>query len=572
MGSASRRGTPRILVVDDEPAVRGVIERILTSAGHDVETAATHGAAEERLARGDIDVALCDLCLDGSSGLDVIRSITARHRDTRAVAVTGVADSPAVAQAFEAGAVGYVTKPFKRSDILIAIEQALRSRALDNTRAEERRQMERELRERADCDPLTGLFNRRRFAEELDRHLRLCSRSGGEGALLLCDLDHFKIVNDTLGHAAGDDVLRRVTRILRDRLRASDVIARLGGDEFAILLTETPEAEAMAVASEIQRLLADPTVRPRTGASIGVACFTRSEALVADDLMVAADSALYSAKEAGRDRVAKFEGPKAKSLTWIERIQNAVDRDALVVYSQPIVDLRSGCLGREELLVRMRDSDGGLIPPGLFLPTAERFGLVEHIDAWVLERALALVGGGRAVTVNLSAKTMQAGGFIDSIETAVRRGVDVSLLTLEITETAAVSNIELVRDLAERLSRLGCELALDDFGTGFGAFTYLKHLPIDLIKIDAEFVRDLAHSRTDQRMIRAMVEIARAAGQRTVAEGVEDVMSLDLLRRYGVDFAQGFYLGRPAEVDDQPPALASGATQLYASIHRRAIA
>jgi diguanylate cyclase (GGDEF)-like protein len=552
-----------VLVIEDEPSVRDILVRILAAEGHRVEACATFGAAAARLARGDVDVALCDLRLGERQGVELIRLVATRHHSTRAVAVTGVADAHAIAEAFEAGAAGYVTKPFKKSDIVIAVHQALRSRTIDAARDEERHRLEETLRERADRDPLTGLFNRRRFAEELERHLRLRSQPGGDGALLICDLDHFKVVNDTLGHAAGDDVLRRVARMLREHLRASDVVARLGGDEFAILLTDTPAGEAMAIASDLQRLVAEPTVRPRTGASIGVACFTCDEALLADDLMVAADAALYSAKEAGRDRVARFEGPKAASLTWIERIQNALDHDALVVYSQPIVDLRSGCLAREELLVRMRDSDGGIVPPGIFLPTAERFGLVEHIDAWMLDRGLELVGEGRAVSVNLSAKTMQAGGFIDAIEAGVRRGLDASLLTLEITETATVSNIELVRDIAERLSELGCGLALDDFGTGFGAFTYLKHLPIDLIKIDAEFVRDLADNPTDQRMVRAMVAIARAAGQRTVAEGVEDITSLDLLRRYGVDFAQGFYLGRPAEVNSRPPVLAAGATDLY---------
>jgi EAL domain-containing protein (putative c-di-GMP-specific phosphodiesterase class I) len=258
------------------------------------------------------------------------------------------------------------------------------------------------------------------------------------------------------------------------------------------------------------------------------------------------------------------------SRTWIDRIRRALDEDGLVLHSQPIVDLLTGEVVREELLVRMRDDDGGIIPPGAFLPTAERFDLIQDIDAWMLGRGLELAGGGRPVNVNISALTLQDGRIIDAIETAARAGIDPSLVTIEITETSVVSNMDLVRALAQRFAALGCGLALDDFGTGFGTFTYLKHLPISCIKIDRDFVKDLATDRADQRMIKAIVEIARASGQSTVAEGVEDVVSLDLLRRYGVDCAQGYYLARPSQVGPERPALTDGAAKLYGSLTRTA--
>jgi diguanylate cyclase (GGDEF)-like protein len=551
-----------VLVVDDDPAVRAALIKTVVAAGHRGEAVATSAAAHARLAAGDVDVALCELRLRGEDGLDVVRAIAAGGPGTVAVAVTGLDDPEVASRAFDAGAVGYVVKPFTPTDIAIALQQALRRRDTAAREAERRLKTETELRHRADFDALTGLHNRRRFGEELDLHLR----SGGRGAVLMCDLDHFKLVNDSLGHAAGDDVLRRTARILRSRLRSNDIVARFGGDEFAVVLTDLPEDRGLRVARELQRLLSDPADRPATGASIGLVCFDEREPITGDDLMLAADAALYEAKEAGRNRVVRFSGPKASSLTWVERIRAALHEDRLVLHAQPIVDLRTGDVACEELLVRMLGEDGTVIPPGDFLPTAERFGFIEQIDAWTMGRGLDLTASGRAVSVNVSARTIQAGDVVDMIEARVAGGLDASRLTLEITETSAVSNMEIVRALAERLAAMGCRLALDDFGTGFGGFTYLKHLPIDFIKIDREFVRDLARNRADQRMIRAMVEIARADGQLTIAEGVEDVVALDMLRRSGVDCAQGYYLGRPALLAERPRALAHGAAQLYGSL------
>jgi diguanylate cyclase (GGDEF)-like protein len=560
--------TERVLVIDDEPSIRRVLSRIVREAGYACDAVGTSAAARKRLADNDVDVALCDLRLEGDCGVDLLRSIEAAHPHTACVAVSGIDDPGMVAQVLASGAAGYVAKPFKTSDIRIALQSALRRRDDEETRAAAQRTMEAELRYRADFDPLTGLFNRRRFAEELDRHLRTCARSGALGALLVLGLDHFKVVNDSLGHAAGDDVLRRTGRILRERLRSTDLLARLGGDEFAIVLGDVDANAAMSLARDLQALLGVAGLRPATGASIGVACFTGGHlaSSVADDLMVDAHAALFEAKEAGRGGVALFSGRKASSLTWIERIRSALATDRLVLHSQPIVDLRTGAVVQEELLVRMLGDDGELIPPGAFLPTAERFGLIEQIDAWTLGRALELSAAGRSVAVNLSAKTMQEGHVIDLIEEHAELNGDLSGLTIEITETSAISNMEIVRVLAERLSALGCGLALDDFGTGFGTFTYLKHLPFDSIKIDREFVGELAHNRPDQQMIKAMVEIARGSDQRTVAEGIEDATSLDLLRRFGVDYGQGYYLGRPSPLGELAPVLSPDAARHYGSL------
>jgi EAL domain-containing protein (putative c-di-GMP-specific phosphodiesterase class I) len=259
---------------------------------------------------------------------------------------------------------------------------------------------------------------------------------------------------------------------------------------------------------------------------------------------------MYEAKEGGRDRVATFTGQQGQRLTWVGRIRRAIEAERLVLHSQPIVNLATGENVGEELLVRMVDEDGALVMPSAFLPTAERFGLIRDIDRWVVSRALELIAGGRRVSVNLSARSVSDPELTTRVEHGLRRaGADPSLLVFEITETAAAADMEDVRAFAERVKRLGCGLALDDFGTGFGSFIYLKHLPVTELKIDMEFVRHVSHSRADRRLVESIVMIAQALGVRTVAEGVEDEATLTLLRKYAVDFAQGWHLGAPTPVE-----------------------
>ena len=409
----------------------------------------------------------------------------------------------------------------------------------------ERRRLERRLRDQAERDDLTGLCNRRRFEAVLQERL---GEQGDRAALLLIDLDHFKFVNDSFGHAAGDDLLRAVAGVLREETGDDDVLCRLGGDEFGILLPQADEQEATAVA---QRLIAGIERAQPTGlsisASVGATCFAHGQNTTAGDLMIAADIALYEAKDAGRARVVVFTGRQGGSLTWVERIRAALREDRFVLYSQPIFDLATGTQVQEELLVRMVDEDGGIVPPSSFLPTAESFGLIGDIDGWVLERGVHLAAQGRHVHINLSGHSVGKPERLDGLADALARtGADPAHVTIELTETLAVANMADAQAFAERLRAMGCGLALDDFGTGFGSFTYLKHLPADFLKLDQEFVRDLAGSDADRKVVDSIVHIARRFGQRTIAEGVEDEATLTILREAGVDFAQGYHLGRPA--------------------------
>jgi diguanylate cyclase (GGDEF)-like protein/PAS domain S-box-containing protein len=426
---------------------------------------------------------------------------------------------------------------------------------------------EEQLQYQANHDPLTSLVNRRGFAAELDRQVGLVRRYGPSGALLMLDLDGFKYVNDTLGHNAGDELIVAVSRVLRSRLRETDVLARLGGDEFAVILPHVSTDEATLVADNLVEAVRDatlierPLLRPVT-ASVGVAAFCGAD-ITADEMMMRADLAMYDAKDRGKNQSACYDTPDSTEprsqarLTWVDQINHALLHDGFVLEAQPIIDLRSGRITEYELLIRMVDGEGELIPPGTFLYIAERFDLITDIDRWVAREAISLLARRPDIpvdvglTVNLSGKSIASTVLADEIEAELKRtGVCPRRLTFELTETAAVSDVPAARRFAERLSRLGCSFALDDFGAGFGSFYYLKHLPVDLIKIDGEFVRNCVSNKSDQVTIESVVHLARGLGKKTVAEFVTDDETRDLLITLGVDGGQGFHIGRPFTVND----------------------
>ena len=431
----------------------------------------------------------------------------------------------------------------------------------------ERKRFESQLKYLADHDVLTGLFNRRRFEEELARQVAYTQRYGG-GAALLLDLDNFKYINDALGHQGGDELIRSVAGVLRGCLRGTDVLARLGGDEFAVLLPQVGRELAEEMASRLVLAVRGHTVvaaeRPvRVTTSVGVTVLGQVE-LTAEEVLVEADIAMYEAKEAGRDRHAIYTteiGSRMRrkaGMPWTERIRDALADDGFLLYCQPILDLASGDVSQYELLLRMRgEEDGDVILPGAFLPPAERFGLIRDIDRWVVHEAMQLLArldrqGSNVellLEINLSGKSVGDPELPKLIaRDLAETGVDPSKLIFEITETAAIANMEDAAKFARGLNQFGCRFALDDFGAGFGSFYYLKYLPLDYLKIDGDFIEKLATSPVDQRMVKAMVEVARGLEMKTIAEWVGDDASKRLLRDFGVDYAQGFHIGKPVPV------------------------
>jgi diguanylate cyclase (GGDEF)-like protein/PAS domain S-box-containing protein len=417
----------------------------------------------------------------------------------------------------------------------------------------ERKRMEVQLQQQADHDPLTGLYNRRRFGEELDKALYHSARYSRPSALLMLDIDHFKLINDTRGHRAGDEALTMLARTILSRLRASDLVGRLGGDEFAIMLHEVGPDEALTIAEDIRVAIAAGQSDPPVRVTGGLLLYDGSNDLIADDALIAADIALYEAKENGKDRVQIYRGSASAAVTWVERIRSALTDGRFALFAQPMVDLHGGEAPYDELLIRMISEAGELISPGEFLPVAERFGLINEIDRWVTREGLHIAQLGNRVSINLSAHSIGDPRILDALREAVIAGLAPKHVIFEITESAAMRNMDEARTFAQALIELGCELALDDFGTGFGSFIYLKHLPAQYLKIDMEFVREMVFNDTDRQVVDSITKVAHSLGKQTIAEGVEDEATLDALREYGVDRAQGFFVGRPVRISPLMP-------------------
>jgi diguanylate cyclase (GGDEF)-like protein/PAS domain S-box-containing protein len=428
----------------------------------------------------------------------------------------------------------------------------------------ERKALMEHLRRLAEHDGLTGLYNRTYFQGELERLVDRVRRSEVSNcALLYIDLDHFKYVNDTLGHAAGDKLLIEVANILNRRARKSDLVARLGGDEFTVLVYDTAPNLVEKVADSFRRQLADYDFlfegqTATVGSSIGVAVIDPSVTSPAE-IMSRADLACHLAKRGGRNQVHVFSADDAKNVTtmsldmgWSRRIREAIEKNRFALACQPIVSTRNRQVSTYEVLIRMLDTNGELIMPGGFLPTAERFGLSLDIDRWVIANAIETLAEQRrqlpelSYTINLSAQTLNSPAICDLVqEKLAATGLDPAALIFEITETAAIADMNAAAALLARLRALGCRTALDDFGSGMSSFAYLKELPVDIVKIDGRFVKHIATNNVDEAMVRAMNDIAHALGKETVAEFVESEEAFQKLAALGVDFGQGYHLGRP---------------------------
>ncbi len=441
---------------------------------------------------------------------------------------------------------------------IVAINSALRTtiRALNDR--------DKRLRRLADYDPLTGLLNRRSFTHQLDEEIaRIGGRRQNTSALLFVDLDQFKYVNDTLGHAAGDRVLIQAAGCLHNSVRAQDIVARFGGDEFAILLRSVDTEEAKQIASQVVQVMRD-ALFVEDGQPLNVLCsvgFTMvgAESFTSDELLSQADIACQESKARGRNCYHCYEvsGSEQRRRTadvgWSQKIKHALQNDRFLLHYQPIVRLNDGRASIYEVLLRMPGDRQKIIPPAAFMPAANRFGLMVEIDHLVIGKALLALAEFRRnghdvkFTLNLSGYVFEDPGLVQHIERHLHENdLDPGLVIFEITEQVAVRQLAQARSLIQDIMQLGCRFALDDFGAGFSSFNYLKHLPSDFIKIDGGFIKNIANEPVDQAMVRSIIQIAHAVGKKTIAEYVQDDATLHLLRKLGVDYAQGYYIGKPA--------------------------
>ena len=429
----------------------------------------------------------------------------------------------------------------------------------------------------ANHDALTGLFNRRRFVEELRTLLSRNTSSKNLGALFFVDLDQFKYVNDTCGHPAGDRLIVTVAGRLKMTVGSKGVVARFGGDEFAILIPNVNKREARRVADAIlddmRRLshVEDDTVI-HVHCSVGVTMIRGGET-THDDLIAQADIACREAKTRGRNRAEFYRISKketqqmAADVGWMRKLRNAIDQDLFTLRFQPVVDISTGETSHHEVLLRLTLDNGEVAGPDLFLPAAVRFGLMAEIDAWVIQHALAAhaehsdLDPRLRLAVNLSANAFENEDLSGYVSTQLKKyGVRPDQIIFEITENLAVRHLSHVERQVTSLREMGCEIALDDFGKGYSSLGYLQQLSFDYIKIDGSFIRNLVKNQVDQKMVKLIAEIGREAGMRTIAEYVQSGPAFSLLAELGVDYAQGYYVGKPVALPRSrtlPVALAS---------------
>jgi diguanylate cyclase (GGDEF)-like protein len=427
----------------------------------------------------------------------------------------------------------------------------------------------------ANHDVVTGLYSRHRLVSELDAEIEACAANGTRSAVCFVDLDQFKYINDTCGHPAGDQLLRLAAQQLRDSVRSDDFVARFGGDEFVILLRNVSRPQARAIADKV--LLQMRSISHveqghvfHLQCSIGVTAIT-SARFGTHEVLAQADMACQMAKTNGRNRVefynvsGKLNERMAQDIHWTRTIRHALENNEFVLHYQPLMHIKTQAISHYEALLRLK-TNRGLIGPQAFLPAVARFGLMGEIDRWVVEHAIqALAEFGRSgpslrLSVNLTRFSFEDETFASYVRSLLQQyGVSGDQVCFEITEQMAVRFAAKTDRQIATLRDLGCLIAVDDFGTGYSSFSYLKRLPADYLKIDGSFIRELTRSKVDQTMVRMIGEVANAAGLETVAEYVETAAAMALLEKYGIDYAQGFYIGRaapsPRESSEHEPTL-----------------
>lgn len=552
LGHSEFDRTPVILVADDDPSIRLLLRHVMEQCGYYVVEVSNGLEAVALAARHIPDLVLMDAVMpdmDGFRATEEIRKIP-ECKATSVLMATSLDDDASVSRAFDAGACDYITKPFNWSVLKHRVTRMLL--AAD---------AERKIRHIAYHDSLTGLPNRMLFIDRVDQAISRALREDTQFALLFIDIDHFKVINDSMGHAAGDQLLNIVASRLQDVLRKSDTIARLGGDEFTIIIEGLQEAEwVVTVANNILKQLEVPAEinnqQVHVGGSIGIALFPQDgESFGA--LLKNADTAMYKAKDQGRHTfqfyAAEMSQKAMQRLELENQIRTALKEEQFVVYYQPKVSLENFQYVGVEALVRWQHPQRGIIAPVEFIPLAEETGLITRLDKWVIRTACEQFKKWRkagapleSLSVNVSARHFKEGGLSVFCAALLQNTqLPPGSLEIELTESALVDNYEGAKSVLNEIHAMGISIALDDFGTGYASMSYLKEFPFDTVKLDRSFVKDIPVDNESTAIVRAMIQLSGALKLSTVGEGVENERQRDCLKENGCVYGQGYLWSKP---------------------------
>jgi diguanylate cyclase (GGDEF)-like protein len=576
----------RILIVDDTPDNIDLVKAMLEKSGFTNTVSAPSGPEALECMRdsikdgvSDIDIVLLDVMMPKMDGYEVCRVLRSHSEwaDIPTIMITAnAAWKDDIARAsFDAGATDIMFKPIRRSELIPRVISALSLKRERDLRKRREQELETELAERKVMearlqylvahDDLTGLSNRRRLEQALDHAIHEAQENHHSSALFYIDLDQFKVVNDLEGHVVGDRLLVSIANRLRREIGTKDLLARISSDEYAILIEQIEEQSAFEKAQSLRKLLDDfhyhvDDREYHIGASIGVALIRADEPVTTSEVLARADQACYVAKTHGRNMVHMYSQEDTEMHTlrsavyWVPLIRDALANNKFKLFFQPVLSLNSNEVTHYEALIRMVGEKGEFVTPDNFIPVAERMGLIHDIDLWVVGHAIDVLKNLPAdkshisLNINLSSYAFQDPELLPLVrDKLATTGVAAERLTFEITETAAVANFAQTREMVRQLRALGCRFALDDFGAGFNSFNYVKQFPVDYLKIDGTFITNLVNDVIDQTLVKSMVEIARTMQKQIIAEFVESKEILELLRQYGVDYAQGYYIGVPGK-------------------------
>ena len=550
-----------VILVEDNPGDARLLGKIFNEEGsHSTKLTRVDcmSAAETHLAEHAVDIILLDLGLPDAQGLEAIQRAHAAAPGVPLVVLTGLDDELLAVQALQQGAQDYLIKgQIETRGLLRALRYAIERKTMESAALA----MARQMAHSAEHDFLTGLPNRMLLNDRVGQAIALATRHTKKVAVLFLDLDGFKHINDSLGHPIGDKLLQSVAKRLVDCIRGSDSVSRQGGDEFVLLLLELERAEDAAVTA---RRMLEAVAQPHTidqhdlhvTASIGLSIYP-DDGLDAETLIKNADTAMYQAKENGR-RSFQFFKP-AMNVRAVERqfieegLRRALERQEFALHYQPTVNLMTGAITGAEALIRWTHPTRGSIAPAQFIPVAEDCGLILPIGAWVLREACAQaqawMDAGLPITsmaVNVSAMEFRDKNFLDGLFAILSEtGLDPRSLELELTESVLMKHAEFTASVLQILRKRGVQVAVDDFGTGYSSLSYLQKFPVDALKIDQSFVRQISTAGDDTTIVKAVIGMARSLKLRVIAEGVETLDEVAFLRAYRCEEAQGYYFSRP---------------------------